>query len=128
MYSAGYLDTRVVTQVISESDSTGEYGFDTGAKYVDGETYWAHVAQTKGAKAMREGATDAYFTIQISTRYHSSINSDTRFKWDGKVYKQIAPPMVDKGEDEMQFVCEVVVKDDSNEEPESGSSTVNLED
>lgn len=85
-YSTGLM--RYVVGVYNrDKASTGDFGFDTDRSYTKVDDFWADVTWTKGVKAMREGALDAYDTIMIRMRYFSTITRDSLLKYEGKFYE-----------------------------------------
>jgi len=108
MYEAGFLNKRVTIQNRGTGSKDG-FGYTQGA-YSDGNTYWANVTFNKGVQAMREGTVDAYEQCMVRLRYHSDISSDSRIKYNGKVYQQIKPAIILKQEDEIQLLCQEVIK------------------
>lgn len=108
MYQAGFLKHRVT--VLNRGESTqGRFGTELG-QYLEGGTYWANVTFNKGAQAMREGALDAYDQVMIRMRYNAEVKEDTRFRYNGKDYQQKGAPIILKQEDEIQVICQSIVK------------------
>ena len=48
---------------------------------------WASVTWSKGVKALREGALDAYDTIMVRMRYNTVVSRDSRLLIDGVTYQ-----------------------------------------
>lgn len=62
-----------------------EFGDTT--QYQDAVTVWANVAFSKGAKALHEGALDAYDTVIIRMRWNSIVSRDSHLVHDGREYQ-----------------------------------------
>lgn len=103
-YSTGILDKRV--QIVTRTAAqVGTYGLDSsGICFTSLGSVWANVTWTKGVKAMREGALDAYDTIMIRMRYNSAIDRDCLVKYDGKWY-EIQSCNRDRQANTIQLVC-----------------------
>lgn len=119
MYEAGWMDDRV-TVMNRRLASSGAFG-RTGGEYQDGATYWANVTQTKGMQSLREGTMDAYYQIMVRMRWHADIDADTRLRWNGKVWQQTTPPMINKKADEIQIVAQEVMTTEAANPGESSS-------
>ena len=81
-YTSGLLKYRVTilnTQVAS--------GFGETTSYQPVATVWADVTWSKGVKALREGALDAYDTIMVRMRYNTVVSRDSRLLIDGVTYQ-----------------------------------------
>jgi len=85
-YSTGMMDERVKVLARKEANESafgkgsGGYTWETKA------TVWASVKWTKGVKAMREGALDAYDSVMVRTRYNANLTRECRLEIDGKLY------------------------------------------
>lgn len=65
----------------------GEYGRNSGGvRYTKLGTFWANITFTKGVRAMREGAVDAYDTLMIRMRWNAQINRDSLIAYDDRVF------------------------------------------
>ena len=85
-YSTGLLRHRV--QILQRVQQASEFGSKGGAvTYEPIKTVWAEAKFTKGAKALREGALDAYDTVMFRMRYTNSVNRDNFIGYQGKVYQ-----------------------------------------
>lgn len=83
-YTTGILNHRV--KILNRTaSSSSDYGRKGGAWATSG-TIWANVTWTRGVKAMREGALDAYDTIMVRCRYTASLTRESRLMIDGKTY------------------------------------------
>jgi len=103
-YSTGILKDRITIQT-RKTATDGRFGRNSaGVQYEDGSTIWANVTWTKGAKALREGALDAYEYIMVRCRYTAELTRECRIKYDGKVY-DIQSFHADKGENTIQVTA-----------------------
>lgn len=86
-YATGILNKRVTVlrRVRSTSDEFGR-GSD-GYTFEPVAALWAAVDFTRGVKAMREGALDAYDTVMIRLRWHPSVTRESLIGHDGKTYE-----------------------------------------
>lgn len=106
MFSAGFLDKRIVV-LNRDYRTSNDFGV-VGSEFHETGRYYANVAYSKGTRAMREGAPDAYDTLLIRTRYHSTINRQSRILYNGTTY-QVQTLNADRQADEMQITCLEVV-------------------
>lgn len=85
-YSSGMMNKRVM--ILARSNDRQEaFGYNSGGtKWVDVKTVWAAVDWTKGVKAMREGAMDAYDSVMVRMRWNDVVNRESRLRYKGKVY------------------------------------------
>ena len=85
-YSAGILKDKVtVLNPPPYVDSVAGRNAD-GVEYQEGATLWANVTWTKGVKAMRQGALDAYDRIMVRLRWTSSVTRECRLRWRGRIF------------------------------------------
>jgi len=84
-YSTGILNKRVILAV---EYNAGKYG-KTGSKttYTKVADVWADVTWTKGVKAMREGALDAYDTVMVRTRFNRDLTRNSFLGIDGVIFQ-----------------------------------------
>lgn len=82
------------------------FGETTG--YVDTATVWADVTWSKGVKALREGALDAYDSVMIRMRWNDIVTRDSRLKTGGKIY-QIQSLHADYQTNTIQITAQEVV-------------------
>lgn len=83
-YPTGLLKQRVM--ILNKVLPTqGEFGETT--QYEVKSCVWAQVTWSKGVKALREGALDAYDTIMVRMRYNSVVSRDSRLLIDGVTYQ-----------------------------------------
>lgn len=106
-YARGMLDKRV--EILNRGEARFNDFGKTGANYEPVKTVWAGCTWTKGVKAMREGALDAYDTCMVRCDWHEELTRQSRLRWDGKTY-QIVSLNGDKGLNEMQVTCQEIVK------------------
>ena len=103
-YSTGMLKDRILIYKKAANVDT-KYGRNSGGvSYEVISGFWANVTWTKGVKAMREGALDAYDTIMVRMRWHPYINYDCIIVHDDKAYA-ITSLHQSKSENTIQMVC-----------------------
>lgn len=103
-YGAGILTHRIgiFNRVAAEDDI---YGMDSsGAVYEPECELWADVTFSKGVKAMREGAMDAYDYIMVRTRYTDKVRRDSVLLHDRR-YWRIESFHADYREDKIQMTA-----------------------
>ena len=103
-YTSGLLKYRVTIlnkQVVS--------GFGETTSYQPAACVHADVTWSKGAKALREGALDAYDTVLIRMRWNNIVTRDSRLQCDGVTY-QIQSLHADKQENTIQITATEIVK------------------
>lgn len=83
-YSTGLLNHRIMI-LNKVLPAQGEFGETT--QYVVQSCVWANVTWSKGVKALREGALDAYDTIMVRMRYNTVVSRDSRLLIDGVTYQ-----------------------------------------
>ena len=83
-YSTGLLRHRV-TIMNKVRPTQGEFGATT--RYAKAAEVWADVTWSKGTKALREGALDAYDTVLVRMRYNTIVSRDSRLQHDGVTYQ-----------------------------------------
>ncbi len=104
-YSTTILNKRVEIRNRKSASQT-----TLGKKSGEWETVgvvWAGVTWSRGAKAMREGALDAYDTVMVRMRWNELTNRDSRIVADGKTY-EVETMQADKQQDIIQLVCHEV--------------------
>lgn len=101
-YSSDFLKDTVTILNRTASKST-QFGRE-GGDFAEGKTIHANVKWTKGVKALREGAIDAYDYIMVRCRWNSTLKRESRIKWNGRVF-QIDSFFEDYQENEMQATC-----------------------
>ena len=102
-YASDILDKRIT--ILYPTDSvTGDYGIVAGC-YAVGRTIWANVVWSRGVKAMREGALDAYDTIMIRTRYATDLTRKCRIMTDDGTVYAIDSYHADQRDNVIQMTC-----------------------
>ena len=83
-YSTGMLKHRIMilNKVLPTQADFGET-----TQYEVKSCVWAQVTWSKGVKALREGALDAYDTIMVRMRYNTVVSRDSRLLYDGVTYQ-----------------------------------------
>ena len=74
-YTSGLLKHRVT--ILNKQVASG---FGETTSYQPAATVWADITWSKGAKALREGALDAYDTVMIRMRYNDVVTRDSRLQ------------------------------------------------
>lgn len=100
------MNTRVTILSRSESQMTA-FG-RTGGDYAPVQTIWANTTYSKGVKAMREGAMDAYDTYMVRCDWHDKLTRDCRLSFDNRIYN-IDNLKADKRANEMQIICTEII-------------------
>ena len=103
-YTSGMLKYRVT--ILNKQVATG---FGETTSYQPAATVWADVTWSKGAKALREGALDAYDTVLIRMRYNDVVTRDSRLQADGVTY-QIQSLHANRQENTIQITATEIVK------------------
>ena len=85
-YSTGMMNKRV-TVARRKSDAAATFGKAGQPTYEIVGTFWMAETFTKGVKAMREGALDAYDTVMFRCRYSASIDRWCLLQYHGKWYQ-----------------------------------------
>ena len=105
-YSTGLLKNRV--KILNKVLPTqGDFGETT--QYEVKSCVWASVTWSKGVKALREGALDAYDTIMVRMRYNTVVSRESRLLIDGVTY-QIQSLHSDRQENTIQITATEVVQ------------------
>ena len=84
-------------------------GFGETTSYQPAATVWADVTWSKGVKALREGALDAYDTVLIRMRWNNIVTRESRLQCDGVTY-QIQSLHADRQENTIQITATEMVQ------------------
>ena len=103
-YTSGMLKYRVT--ILNKQVASG---FGETTSYQPAATVWADVTWSKGVKALREGALDAYDTVLIRMRYNDVVTRDSRLQ-HGSVTYQIQSLHADRQENTIQITATEIVK------------------
>ena len=103
-YSSDILRYRVT--ILNKQVASG---FGETTSYQPAATVWADVTWSKGAKALREGALDAYDTVLIRMRYNDVVTRDSRLQHCGVTY-QIQSLHADSQANTIQITATEIVK------------------
>ena len=105
-YSTGMLKHRIMilNKVLPTQADFGET-----TQYEVKSCVWASVTWSKGVKALREGALDAYDTIMVRMRYNTVVSRESRLLIDGVTY-QIQSLHSDRQENTIQITATEVVQ------------------
>ena len=94
-----------VTVARRSTETTGDnFGKQGQPKYEILGTFWMAETFNKGAKAMHEGALDAYDTVMFRCRYNADIDRWCLLKFRGKWY-QITSFNEDYQENQLQMTA-----------------------
>ena len=85
-FPSGMMPKRI-TIAKRASDTTETFGKSGSPKYEILGDFWAAETYNKGAKALREGAFDAYDTVMFRMRYDARIDRWCLVKYNGKWYQ-----------------------------------------
>lgn len=102
-YNRGFLDKRVT--VLNRSEAVTSAFGRKGGDFLPVKTIWANCTYSKGVKAMREGALDAYDTYMVRCDCHALLGRDSRLSWDNRIY-QIIQYNEAREVNEVQIVCQ----------------------
>ena len=83
-------------------------GFGETTSYQNAGTVWADITWSKGVKALREGALDAYDTVVVRMRWNNIVTRDSRLQYDGVTY-QIQSLHADKQDNIIQITATEIV-------------------
>lgn len=110
-YGAGLLNKRI--KIVSRVESTmGSYGRNSGGqKYQLLGTFWAGETFSKGAKAMQEGALDAYDTVMFRLRFRKDIDRWCLIQYLGKWYD-----IQSCNEDERDNTIQIIARERANQD------------
>ena len=103
-YSSDILRYRVT--ILNKQVASG---FGETTAYHPAATVWADVTWSKGVKALREGALDAYDTVLIRMRYNDVVTRDSRLQCEGVTY-QIQSLHADRQANTIQITATEIVK------------------
>ena len=103
-YSSDILRYRV--KILNKQVASG---FGETTSFQPAATVWADVTWSKGVKALREGALDAYDTVLIRMRYNDIVTRDSRLQHDGVTY-QIQSLHADRQANTIQITATEIVK------------------
>ena len=103
-YTSGLLRHRVT--ILNKQVASG---FGETTSYQPAACVWADVTWSKGTKALREGALDAYDTVLIRMRWNDIVTRDSRLQCDGVMY-QIQSLHADRQANTIQITATEIVK------------------
>ena len=107
--SSGLRDKRVTFLQKQETDG-GRFGRGAAAPTWEPVcTVWANVTFSRGTKALRHGALDAYDVIMIRALYHPKVNRSMRLRYDGRLY-EIESFNADRSTNDLQITAHEVIK------------------
>ena len=106
-YSTGLLKDRVEI-LVRQRATSGERGRGSGEPVFEVATsVWGAVTWTKGARAMQEGALEAYDVVMIRMRWNDIVNRDCRLRSGGKTY-QILQFQEDRQGNQIQIIAQEI--------------------
>ncbi len=85
-YTSGMLNKRITIATRAE-DQGNTFGKSAQPKYRILGTYWAAETFSRGAKALHEGALDAYDTVMFRLRWNGCIDRWCLIWYNGKFYQ-----------------------------------------
>ena len=100
------MNHRVV--ILNKKDAD-KLAFGETTKYEPACCVWANVTWTKGVKALREGALDAYDTVMIRMRWNNLVTRDSLLECAGVTY-QIQSLHADYQDNIVQITATEVIK------------------
>lgn len=103
-YSSDILRYRVT--ILNKQVATG---FGETTSYQPAACVWADVTWSKGVKALREGALDAYDTVLIRMRWNNIVTRNSRLQCEGVTY-QIQSLHADRQDNTIQITATEIVK------------------
>ena len=103
-YSSGFLKYHVT--ILNKVTAT-KFGETT--RYEKAAEVHADVSWSKGVKALREGALDAYDTVLIRMRWNNIVTRESRLECDGKTY-QIQSLHADRQDNIIQITATEIIK------------------
>ncbi|MBQ4388017.1 MAG: phage head closure protein [Prevotella sp.] len=105
-YTSGILRRRV--EILKKQDPS-QQGFGETTSYESVACVHADVTWSKGVKALREGALDAYDTVLIRMRWNSIVTRDCQLRCEGVTY-QIQSLHADRQENTIQITATEIIK------------------
>lgn len=104
-YSSGLLNKKVeiLNKVAPEAA-----GFGDTTRYECVACVWADITWSKGTKALREGALDAYDVVMVRMRWNKIVTRDSRLRHEGKTY-QITSLNADRRENQVQIIAQEII-------------------
>ena len=103
-YTSGMLNKRITIATRAE-DQGNTFGKSAQPKYRILGTYWAAETFSRGAKALHEGALDAYDTVMFRLRWNGNIDRWCLIQYLGKWY-QIMSCNEDKQGNQIQITAQ----------------------
>ena len=103
-YSSGFLKYHVT--ILNKVTAT-KFGETT--RYEKAAEVHADVSWSKGVKALREGALDAYDTVLIRMRWNNIVTRESRLECDGRTY-QIQSLHADRQDNIIQITATEIIK------------------
>jgi len=104
-YQAGFRNHRVTIRNKVVATSFGET-----TEYQDVKTVWAAKTWKTGAKALREGALDAYDKVLFRMDWNDIVRRDSLLVCDGKTY-QVLSLEGDRQRNEIEILAQELVQD-----------------
>jgi head-tail adaptor len=112
-YQAGFRNERVT---IRNKVVATTFGDTTG--WQDVATVWAARTWKTGAKALREGALDAYDKVLFRMDWNNIVTRDSLLVCEGKTYQVLALDG-EKYKNEIEILAQEVVQDAPQPDPSS---------
>lgn len=104
-YSTGMLNKRIeIYRRATEQEST--FGKSGQPKYEKVGTFWAGESHAKGAKALQEGALDAYDKVMFRLRYTCAIDRWCVIKYNGRFFQ-----ILDYADDQQANTIQIIAQE-----------------
>ena len=114
-YSTGLLKHRV--EILRRVQAASRFSAGSGpVTYEPVKKVWADATWSKGAKAMREGALDAYDTVMFRMRWNNVVNRESFIGYENKVY-QIMSLHADYQDNTIQITAVEIIGSITRPEP-----------
>ena len=97
--------------------------FGDVAEYQDVATVHAAKTWKHGAKAMREGALDAYDSVIFRMNWNNIVTRDSLLVCDGKTY-QVLSLNGDRRQNEIEILAQEIVESESAPAPKPSASDI----
>ena len=105
-YSTGMLNKRIQIYRRAEDKKQEGFGGSGQPKYENVGTFWASETFTKGAKALHEGAMDAYDKVMFRLRYTCAVDRWCVIKYNGRFYQ-----ILDFADDHQQNTIQIIAQE-----------------
>ena len=114
-YQSGFRRCRVTIR-----NKVGGTGFGETTSYQDVKTVWAAKTWKHGAKALHEGALDAYDKVLFRMNYNTIVQRDSLLVCEGKTYQVLSLNGNFKA-NEIEILAQEVVQDAPSYSPSANA-------